>query len=112
MKNVENKTTETTKVLGRKVNPDSARQKRLAELAAKKENGELKRGRPVIGNSARQLRLAELAEKREKGELKRGRPVKHDSERQKKLADKAAKLASGVVIKRGRPVMPKTDSAE
>ena len=35
-----------TELRGRKVDPNSARQIRLAELDAKRANGELKRGRP------------------------------------------------------------------
>ena len=61
---------------GRPVNPISARQKRLAELEAKRQNGELKRGRPVDSTSARQKRIEELEAKRQNGELKRGRPAK------------------------------------
>ena len=61
---------------GRKVDPNSARQVRLAELEEKRANGELRRGRPVNPNSARQQRLAELEVKRANGELKRGRPAK------------------------------------
>jgi hypothetical protein len=55
--------------LGRPVNPNSARQKRLATAPGKKT------GRPVNATSERQLRLAELAAKRAAGTLKRGRPV-------------------------------------
>ena len=74
MKN-ENQNIETT-TLGRPVNPNSVRQQRLAELEAKRNNGELKRGRPVNGTSVRQARLAELAAKAESGiEIKRGRPA-------------------------------------
>jgi len=82
---------------GRPVNENSERQKRLAELEAKRAAGELRKGRPVLEGSARQLRLSlkgtlplgrkpnpesasykrkmELAEKRAAGELKRGRPA-------------------------------------
>ena len=45
-------TTETV-ALGRPVNPNSARQKRLAELAEKRANGECKRGRPIVEGSER-----------------------------------------------------------
>jgi hypothetical protein len=48
MKNSQN----TEVKLGRKINPNSARQIRLAELEAKRSNGELKRGRPVDTTSA------------------------------------------------------------
>jgi len=107
MKN-ETSNIETT-TLGRPVNPNSARQQRLAELEAKRNNGELKRGRPVNGTSARQARLAELAAKAEMngGSIKRGRPSNGESERQKRLAERAAKAASGIEIKRGRPAMVK-----
>ena len=64
------------KQLGRKVDPNSARQKRLAELKAKREAGECKQGRPVDKTSNRQKRLAELEAKRKAGTLKRGRPAK------------------------------------
>jgi len=101
------------KQLGRPVNPNSERQKRLAELEAKRANGELKRGRPVNGASVRQARLAELAAKAEAngGSIKRGRPVNGTSERQKRLAELEAKRANGE-LKRGRPAMIKVPVAE
>lgn len=63
---------------GRKVNPTSARQQRLAAMAAKvAAGGELKRGRPVDPNSARAKRMAEMEAKKKAGiEVKRGRPAK------------------------------------
>lgn len=111
----ENQNIETVvevKQLGRPVNPNSERQKRLAELEAKRNNGELKRGRPVNGTSARQARLAELAAKAEMngGSVKRGRPVNGESERQKRLAERNAKAEAGAVIKRGRPKMEKVET--
>lgn len=88
---------------GRKIDPTSARQKRLAELEAKREAGELKRGRPVNEESARQKRIAELEAKREAGELKRGRAIDPTSARQKRIAElEAKKIANGGVIPRGR----------
>ena len=93
-------------VKGRKVNPDSARQQRLA----KQGTGDVKRGRPVSGTSARQARIAELAAKRESGELKKGRPVNGESARQVRLAKRAsgevkkgrpAKAKVEVVIEKG-----------
>jgi len=64
--------------VGSGVNPESKRQRRLAELNEKRVNGELKRGRPVGSginpNSKRQLRIAELEAKRANGTLKAGRP--------------------------------------
>lgn len=90
---------------GRKVNPESARQKRIAELAAKRVNGEIKKGRPVNGESGRQKRLAELSAKREAGELKRGRPVNENSARQ-------ARLAKAGTVKKGRPAKVKEEVAQ
>jgi hypothetical protein len=85
--------------LGRPVDPNSARQKRLATAPGRKT------GRPVNPNSVRQQRLAELEAKRiaNGGTIKRGRPVNMNSERQKRLAELAAKRAAGT-LKRGRPV--------
>ena len=85
--------------LGRPVNPNSARQKRLATAPGKKT------GRPVNPSSVRQQRLAELEAKRiaNGGTIKRGRPVNAASERQLRLADLAARRAGGT-LKRGRPV--------
>jgi phage protein D len=91
---------------GRPVNPTSARQLRLKELAEKKANGELKRGRPVVEASARQKRLAELEAKKANGELKRGRPSNQESARQKRLAELRAKAEmNGGVVPKGRPSM-------
>ena len=85
--------------LGRPVNPDSARQKRLATAPGRKT------GRPINEDSVRQQRLRELAIKRVKGggTIKLGRPVNMNSERQLRLAELAAKRAAGT-LKRGRPV--------
>jgi len=101
-------TTAEVKQLGRPVNPNSERQKRLAELEAKRANGELKLGRPVNGTSARQKRLAEMAAKAKAngGVIKRGRPVNPNSPRQQRLAELEAKRAKGE-LKRGRPAMVK-----
>jgi hypothetical protein len=89
---------------GRPVNPNSARQIRLAELAAKRSNGELKRGRPVDTTSARQFRLQIQAINKQLG-IGQGRPVNPNSARQKRLNELAAKAElNGGVVKRGRPV--------
>ncbi len=90
------------KKLGRPVNVNSERQKRLKELEIKKEKGLLKKGRPVKEDSKRQLRLKELELKRNNGELKRGRPVNVNSERQIRLKELENKRELGLV-KRGRP---------
>jgi len=95
--------------LGRPVNANSARQIRLAELVAKKANGELKRGRPVDSNSVRQARLMLQLANKILG-IGQGRPVNPNSARQIRLAElEAKKIANGGVIKRGRPVTIVTD---
>ena len=95
--------------LGRPVNPNSARQKRLATAPGRKT------GRPINEDSVRQQRLRELAIKRVQGggTIKRGRPVNATSERQLRLADLAARRAAGT-LKRGRPAGSgkKADTAE
>ena len=112
MKNV-NVIVEEVKVLGRPVNPNSARQIRLAELEAKKQNGELKRGRPVNVNSERQARLKIQAVNKALGLGKQGRPVNPNSARQIRLAELKAKAeANGGAVKRGRPAAPKGDGSE
>jgi len=94
---------------GRPVNPNSVRQIRLAELEAKRSNGELKRGRPVDTMSARQFRLKTQAINKALGR-NQGRPVNLNSARQIRLAElEAKKIANGGVIKRGRPVTIVTD---
>jgi hypothetical protein len=95
--------------LGRPVNVNSVRQIRLAELEAKRSNGELKRGRPVNTTSERQLRLKIQAINKTLG-IGQGRPVNPNSARQIRLAElEAKKVANGGVIKRGRPVTIVTD---
>ena len=95
--------------LGRPVNPNSARQQRLAKAPGRKT------GRPINEDSVRQQRLRELAIKRVQGggTIKRGRPVNMNSERQMRLADLAARRAAGT-LKRGRPAgtAKKADTAE
>ena len=106
------KKVEEVKVLGRPVNPNSARQIRLAELEAKRSNGELKRGRPVNESSERQARLKKQAENKANG-LGKGRPVNPNSARQLRLAELKAKAElNGGVVKRGRPAQVKNDGNE
>lgn len=70
-------TTTTVKVKGRPSNPESARQKKIAERNAKRAAGELKRGRPSVSGSKRQATLAAREAKKAAGiEIKRGRPKK------------------------------------
>jgi hypothetical protein len=103
---------ETTGKRGRPVKADSARQIRIAELAEKRANGELKKGRPIKADSARQMRLVELETKRANGELKKGRPVSEESARQKRLAEmEAKKAANGGVMPLGRPKVVINDTA-
>ena len=89
---------------GRPVNPNSVRQIRLAELEAKRSNGELKRGRPVDSTSARQFRLQIQAINKQLGIGGQGRPINPNSARQIRLNELAAKAElNGGVVKRGRP---------
>ena len=76
--------------LGRPVDPNSARQKRLATAPGKKT------GRPINPHSARQQRLCELEAKRiaNGGTLKRGRPVNPNSARQIALQAAIAKAVA------------------
>jgi hypothetical protein len=83
---------------GRPVDPNSARQKRLAEMEARKVNGEIRLGRPVNPDSARQQVLAARAEG-----TSLGRPVDPNSKRQLELAAYQAKIAAGYVPVKGRP---------
>lgn len=108
---------------GRPVNPNSARQQRLADLEARRAAGTLKLGRPAETDSERQKRLAEkqakvdaynaqqklIAEGVEIDEAdilpnpaSLGRPVNPDSPRQIALREYEAKKAAGL-IKKGRP---------
>lgn len=89
---------------GRPVNPNSARQIRLAELETKRQNGELKRGRPVDVTSERQFRLRVQALNKALGIGGQGRPINPNSARQIRLAELKAKAElNGGVVKRGRP---------
>lgn len=91
--------------LGRPVNPESERQKRLAEIQEKRAQGLIKRGRPIVEGSAHQQKLKAQAERKAAngGKAYRGRPVDPNSPRQQRLAAMAAKIAAGMEIKRGRP---------
>lgn len=78
MKKAKKETTETTvavKAKGRPANPESARQKKIAERNAKREAGMLKRGRPTVEGSKRQATIAAREAKKAAGiEIKKGRP--------------------------------------
>jgi hypothetical protein len=95
---------------GRKPNPESNRQKRLAELNAKIEAGvTIQRGRPISSDSERQKRIAELEAKRANGELKLGRAVDPTSKRQLRLKELEERRASGE-LRRGRPAKSKIEN--
>ena len=81
--------------------------KAKVEAPAKKASG-----RPSNPESARQKRIAERNAKREAGLLKRGRPTVEGSKRQAVLAAREAKKAAGIEIKRGRPKVEKAEVAE
>jgi hypothetical protein len=67
---------EDHKARGRKINPASARQQRLATRAMLLENGPIQKGRKPNLTSARQQRLAAWEAKKAAGEvIKRGRPA-------------------------------------
>jgi hypothetical protein len=88
---------------GRKPNPLSQRQQRLAEMRAKVESGVvIKRGRPTVEGSARQVRINELAVKRANPTFKLGRSIDLTSKRQIRLAELEIKRANGE-CRRGRP---------
>jgi hypothetical protein len=87
---------------GRPVNENSNRQKRIAELEAKRAAGELRRGRPVVESSTRQVRLSL------KGTLKLGRKPNPESASYKRKMELEAKRAAGE-LRRGRPSQPKSE---
>ena len=67
---------EDHKARGRKINPASARQQRLANRAMLLENGPIQKGRKPNLTSARQQRLAAWEARKAAGEvIKRGRPA-------------------------------------
>jgi hypothetical protein len=98
----------TTKTLGRPVNPSSQRQIRLAEQAALRAAGLIKRGRPAVEGSTNQAKLARRTELAALGLAtgERGRPTNPNSERQQRLAMLNEKRANGT-LKLGRPKMVK-----
>jgi hypothetical protein len=101
-------TNTTTKKLGRPVNQNSARQIRLAEQAALRAAGLIKRGRPAVEGSTNQAKLQRRTELAALGLAtgERGRPTNPNSERQQRLAMLAEKRANGT-LKLGRPAKAK-----
>jgi hypothetical protein len=87
---------------GRPVSENSNRQKRIAELTAKREAGLLRKGRPINEESNRQIRLSL------KGTLKLGRPANPESAAYKRRMELEAKRANGE-LKRGRPAQVKAE---
>lgn len=64
-------------------------------------------GRPVNPNSARQIKMAERQALLDAGVVfKRGRKVDPNSDNQKRLTARQALLEAGITPKRGRPVDP------
>jgi hypothetical protein len=100
--NSQHSVTAEVKPKGRPVNENSERQKRLAELNAKREAGELRKGRPVLEGSARQVRLSL------KGTLPLGRKPNPESAAYKRRMELEAKRANGE-LKRGRPAQAKAE---
>jgi hypothetical protein len=73
-------------------------------------NESKRRGRPVVENSARQMKLAVVAAKINSGEtISRGRPSNPNSARQARLMAQEARKAAGIEVKVGRPKMAKTE---
>jgi hypothetical protein len=102
---MKNTQTNPTVKLGRPVNTESNRQKRLAEIAERRALGLVKRGRPVVEGSKNAVIKAARYEKIMNGEtLRKGRPVNNNSKRQQRINELAAKKASGT-FKLGRPKM-------
>ena len=92
------------KVLGRKINENSARQIRLRENEEKRAQGLIKRGRPVIEGSESQVKKLRQQIKVDLGyTLRRGRPVIEGSESQIKKLRQQEKVNNGVELRRGRP---------
>lgn len=98
---------------GRHINPESKRQKYLAEMAAKKANPNYvpKKGRPIVPGSKHAIAKAEREAAIAAGTFvpgKRGRHVDGTSKRQQKLMQLEMAKESGT-YRLGRPV--KADSA-
>jgi hypothetical protein len=95
----------TGEKLGRPVNPNSARQIKLAEIKAKREAGLIKRGRPAVPGSKNAIKQEIRLMKESLGiTIQRGRPVNPESARAKRIADLEARRANGT-LKLGRPKM-------
>jgi len=84
------------KVLGRPVNPNSDRQKRLAEMEARKTamGGYIPLGRPKVDGSKRQQKLAEQAARKSDPNYvpAKGRPKMTEEEKVAARAERQAKF--------------------
>ena len=103
-------TAETGKQKGRKVNPNSKRQARLAEMAAKKADPNYvpKRGRPIVPDSKHAIAKAEREAAIAAGTFvpgHRGRPIEADSKRQQKIQTIQMAKEAGT-YRLGRPTNP------
>lgn len=82
------------KKLGRPSNPNSARQVKLAEIAAKREamGGYVPLGRPAVEGSKRQIKLAEIAAKKADPNYipSLGRPKQTEEEKEEARAKREA----------------------
>lgn len=91
-------TSEPKKKLGRPVNPDSARAKRVVEMEAKRiaNGGVLPLGRPAVEGSARQIKLQAIADKKADPNYvaKRGRPKMTDEQKVEWKAKREAAIAA------------------
>jgi hypothetical protein len=89
-------TVDEPKVLGRPVNPNSDRQKRLAEMEARKTamGGYIPLGRPKVEGSKRQQKLAEQAARKSDPNYvpAKGRPKMTEEEKIAARAERQAKF--------------------
>lgn len=110
---VETTTATTEKQKGRHINPESKRQKRLAEQAAKKADPNYvpKKGRPIVPGSKHAIAKAEREAAIAAGTFvpgKRGRHIDGTSKRQQKLANIQMAKEQGT-YRLGRPANPESE---
>lgn len=103
---------EVKPTLGRPINPDSVRQKVLAEKKALRDAGLLKRGRKIVEGSKHQAKLAKRAEKIAAGiPLKAGRPKMTEEQLAKAKAEREA-LKAAQAAEIAAQTSPPADPAE
>lgn len=94
------------KKLGRPANPNSARQAKLAEIAAKREamGGYVPLGRPAVEGSKRQIKLAEIAARKANPDYvaAKGRPKMTEAEKEAARADREAKKAAWIASEKAK----------